>query len=51
MGRRLALYSDILEKMSLGIDEYLEFYSSKTESCEKLSKLKTKLKNGLNPLN
>ena len=24
MGRRLALYSDILEKMSIGIDEYIK---------------------------
>ena len=48
MGRRLALYSDILEKMSLGIDEYLEFYGSKTESCEKLSKLKTQYENAKN---
>lgn len=48
MGRRLALYSDILEKMSLGIDEYLEFYSSKTESCEILSKLKTRYENAKN---
>ena len=26
MGRRLALYSDILEKMSIGIDEYINYY-------------------------
>ena len=29
MGRRLALYSDILEKVSIGIDEYINYYSTK----------------------
>jgi len=48
MGRRLALYSDILEKMSLGIDEYLDFFAAKAGSCEKLSKLKTQYENAKN---
>lgn len=48
MGRRLALYSDILEKMSLGIDEYLTFYKAKTESYAKLSGLKTNYENAKN---
>lgn len=48
MGRRLALYSDILEKMSLGIEEYLTFYKSKIESYTKLSSLKTNYENAKN---
>ncbi|MBQ7668029.1 MAG: hypothetical protein IJS47_01740 [Clostridia bacterium] len=48
MGRRLALYSDILEKMSLGIEEYLEFYSAKADSYERLGKLKTQYENAKN---
>ena len=48
MGRRLALYSDILEKMSLGIDEYLNFYNSKIDSYTKLSGLKTSYENAKN---
>jgi len=48
MGRRLALYSDILEKMSLGIDEYLSFYKAKIESYTKFSSLKTNYENAKN---
>jgi hypothetical protein len=48
MGRRLALYSDILEKMSLGIDEYLSFYKAKIESYTKFSGLKTNYENAKN---
>jgi hypothetical protein len=45
MGRRLALYSDILEKMSIGIDEYTSYYATKLEKYRKLSELKTKYEN------
>ena len=48
MGRRLALYSDILEKMSIGIDEYTNYYSTKLEKYRKLSDLKTKNENAKN---
>ena len=48
MGRRLALYSDILEKMSIGIDEYINYYSTKLEKYRKLSELKTKYENAKN---
>lgn len=48
MGRRLALYSDILEKMSIGIDEYTNYYSAKLEKYKKLSELKTKYENAKN---
>lgn len=48
MGRRLALYSDILEKMSLGIDEYVDFYKNKVARFAKLSELKTKYENAKN---
>lgn len=48
MGRRLALYSDILEKMSLGLEEYLSFYKAKIESYSKLSSLKTNYENAKN---
>ena len=40
MGRRLALYSDILEKMSIGIDEYINYYSTKVDKYKKLSALR-----------
>ncbi|MBP3284901.1 MAG: hypothetical protein J6M02_05330 [Clostridia bacterium] len=45
MGRRLALYSDILEKMSIGIDEYLSYYSTKADKYKEFSELKTKYEN------
>jgi len=48
MGRRLALYSDILEKMSIGIDEYLSYYSTRVEKYKKFSELKTKYENAKN---
>lgn len=48
MGRRLALYSDILEKMSLGIEEYLTFYKAKIDSYARLSILKTNYENAKN---
>lgn len=48
MGRRLALYSDILEKMSIGIDEYTSYYTTKLEKYRKLSELKTKYENAKN---
>ena len=48
MGRRLALYSDILEKMSIGIDEYINYYSTKVEKYKSLSELKTRYENSKN---
>lgn len=48
MGRRLALYSDILEKMSIGIDEYITYYSTKVEKYKALSELKTRYENSKN---
>lgn len=48
MGRRLALYSDILEKMSIGIDEYINYYSTKVEKYKALSELKTRYENSKN---
>lgn len=48
MGRRLALYSDILEKMSIGIDEYTNYYVTKLEKYRKLSDLKTRYENAKN---
>jgi len=48
MGRRLALYSDILEKMSIGIDEYISYYSTKVEKYKSLSELKTRYENSKN---
>ena len=48
MGRRLALYSDILEKMCIGIDEYTSYYTTKLEKYRKLSELKTKYENAKN---
>ena len=48
MGRRLALYSDILEKMSIGIDEYITYYSAKVEKYKALSELKTRYENSKN---
>ncbi len=48
MGRRLALYSDILEKMSIGIDEYINYYSTKVEKYKNLSELKTRYENSKN---
>ena len=48
MGRRLALYSDILEKMSIGIDEYLTYYSTRVDKYKKFSELKTKYENAKN---
>ena len=48
MGRRLALYSDILEKMSIGIDEYINYYSTKVDKYKALSELKTRYENSKN---
>lgn len=48
MGRRLALYSDILEKMSIGIDEYINYYTTKVEKYKSLSELKTRYENSKN---
>ena len=48
MGRRLALYSDILEKMSIGIDEYISYYTTKVDKYKKLSELKTRYENSKN---
>ena len=48
MGRRLALYSDILEKMSIGIDEYISYYSTRVEKYKMLSELKTRYENSKN---
>lgn len=48
MGRRLAVYSDILEKMSIGIDEYINYYSTKVEKYKSLSELKTRYENSKN---
>lgn len=48
MGRRLALYSDILEKMSLGMGEYITYYSSKLEKYKSLSELKSRYENAKN---
>ena len=48
MGRRLALYSDILEKMSIGIDEYINYYTTKVEKYKTLSELKTRYENSKN---
>ena len=48
MGRRLAMYSDILEKMSIGIDEYIAYYSTKVDKYKRLSELKTRYENSKN---